>query len=370
MKTKNSLVKNTLQTDGNKDCITPKHGAGGTMMQHLIQNYLVKNLASDSSWKKKFNVEISLEQLDDAAVINNTVIATDSHVVKPIFFPGGDIGRLSVSGTINDVSVMGAEPMALTFGLVLEDGFPLTDLEKILQSMGDTCTQAGVHVVTGDTKVVERGSLENIMINTSGIGKRSEFLDKNIDEVQKYRKFNSRWLADSNLREGDKIIVSGTVGDHGIAILSAQKGYDFNIISDVTPMNKVIQGILKVGGVVSIKDATRGGLGNVLHEWSEKSNVGIVVKEEKIPVKNSVKEACEILGINPLHTANEGKIVIGCIPEKAEEIISILHEYTEAKDAEIIGQAEKVFGNHVLIEKEHGKVILESPEGDPVPRVC
>ena len=370
MKTKNSLVKNTLQTDGNKDSITPKHGAGGTMMQNLIQNCFVKNLSSENSWKEKFNVEISLEDLDDGAVINNTVIATDSHVVKPTFFPGGDIGKLSVSGTINDVSVMGAEPMALTFGLILEAGYPRSYLEKILKSMGDTCKQAGVYVVTGDTKVVEQGSLDGIMINTSGVGRRSKFLDKNIDVVKKYRKFDARWLSDSNLREGDKIIVSGTVGDHGIAILSAQKGYDFDIVSDVTPMNKVIQGILEVGGVVSIKDATRGGLGNVLHEWSEKSNVGIVIKDSKIPVKNSVKEACEILGINPLHTANEGKIVIACVAEKAEEILSKLHEYAEAKDAEIIGQAEKVFGNHVLIEKEHGKDVLESPEGDPVPRVC
>ena len=166
------------------------------------------------------------------------------------------------------------------------------------------------------------------------------------------------------------IIVSGTVGDHGISILSAQNGHNFNIISDVTPMNKVIQRILEVGGVVSMKDATRGGLGNVLHEWSEKSNVGIVVNENKIPVRDSVKEACEILGINPLHTANEGKIVIACIPEKAQEIISVLHELTEGKNAEIIGEAKKVFGNHVLLEKEQGKVILESPDGDPVPRVC
>ena len=370
MKTKNNFIKKNLQTDESKDCVRLNHGSGGSMMQNLIQNYLVKNLVSENSWKKKFNVEISLEQLDDAAVIDDTVIATDSHVVKPIFFPGGDIGKLSVSGTINDVSVMGAEPMALTFGLVLEDGFPLSDLEKILQSMGNTCKQAGVYVVTGDTKVVEQGSLENIMINTSGIGRRSEFLDKNIDEVQKYRKFNSRWLSDSNVREGDMIIVSGTVGDHGIAILSAQNGHNFNIISDVTPMNKVIQGILEVGGVVSMKDATRGGLGNVLHEWSEKSNVGIVVNENKIPVRDSVKEACEILGINPLHTANEGKIVIACIPEKAQEIISVLHELTEGKNVEIIGEAKKVFGNHVLLEKEQGKVILESPDGDPVPRVC
>lgn len=339
-------------------------------MQQLIQNYILRYLASDSAWKKKFNVEVPLEQLDDSSVIDNIVLTTDSHVVKPIFFPGGDIGKLSVSGTINDVSVMGAEPLALTFGLVLEDGFPISDLEKILKSMGDTCTEAGVHVITGDTKVVGDASFENIIINTSGIGRRSEFLDKNIEEVRKYRDFNSRWLLDSNVRERDKIIVSGTVGDHGITILSAQKGYDFNIISDVSPMNEVIKKLLEVGGIVSMKDPTRGGLANVLYEWSEKSNIGIVVKEEKIPIRKSVKEACEILGINPLHTGNEGKIVIACVPNKAEEILSTLREFREGRDAEIIGEASKVFRNHVLLEKEHGKVVLEAPAGDPVPRVC
>ncbi|MDE2588327.1 MAG: hydrogenase expression/formation protein HypE [Patescibacteria group bacterium] len=351
--------------------ITTRLGAGGSEMQGLIHDYILKYLASNDSWKKRFNVEVSLEDLDDSSVVDNVVMTTDSHVVRPIFFAGGDIGRLSVSGTVNDISVIGAEPVALTFGLVLAEGFPVEDLEKILDSMGKTCSEAGVFVATGDTKVVERGSLDGLVINTSAIGRRTKYLDKNIKVVKKYREFDSRWLLDSNLREGDKIIVSGTIGDHGITILSAQKGYDFGTSSDVAPMNRVIQSILEVGGIVSMKDATRGGLANLLYEWAEKSGTGIIVNEEDIPIRESVKEAAEILGINPLQTGNEGKIVIGCVPQKAEEILARLKEFKEGKDAKIIGSAEKVFGNHVLLQKKNGgKIVLERPLGDPVPRVC
>lgn len=351
--------------------ITTRLGAGGSEMQGLIHDHILKHLASNDSWKKRFNVEVSLEDLDDSSVVDNIVVTTDSHVVKPIFFPGGDIGRLSISGTVNDLSVIGAEPIALTFGLVLPEGFPIGDLERILESMGRTCAEAGVFVTTGDTKVVERSALESLVINTSGIGRRNKYLDRNIETVKGYREFNSHWLLDSNLREGDKVIVSGTVGDHGITILSAQKGYEFDINSDVTPMNKVIESLLEVGGIVSMKDATRGGLANLLYEWTEKSSTGIVVNEEDIPIRPSVKEASEILGINPLQTGNEGKIVIGCVPQKANEILAKLHRTREGKNAKIIGQAEKVFDNHVLLQKKSGgRVVLEQPLGDPVPRVC
>lgn len=350
--------------------VTSRHGAGGSVMRDFIGAYILKHLSSTDSWKRKFNVEVSLEALDDAAVINNTVFTTDSHVVRPIFFPGGDIGRLSVAGTVNDVSTLGAEPIALSFGLVVEEGFPLEDMERILKSMGETCREAGVHIATGDTKVVERGSLDKIVINTSAIGRRREALDRNLEIVRRHREINFRWLTDSNVREGDKIIVSGTIGDHGITILSAQNGYDFDIRSDVAPMNRAIEKVIDVGGVVAIKDPTRGGLANVLYEWREKSNTGIAIKEDKIPIRQSVREAAEILGINPLHTGNEGKLVIATVPERAEEVLNALKDLKECKDAEIIGEATRVFRNHVLLENSKGRTVLPAPAGDPVPRVC
>ena len=222
--------------------ITMAHGAGGTVMNDLIKKYVLRHLGGSSA-------EVPLEALDDSAVINDIVLKSDSHAVKPIFFPGGDIGRLAVAGTVNDIAMMGAEPLALTSGFVLEEGLPIADLERILESMEKTCREAGVYIITGDTKVVEKSGLGGCVINTSGIGKRNDALERNIVEVKKHRPFNSRWILDSNLRKGDKIIISGTMGDHGLAVLSAQEGYTFgsHIISDVTPLNKLIMKLLNVG---------------------------------------------------------------------------------------------------------------------------
>jgi hydrogenase expression/formation protein HypE len=264
--------------------ITMAHGAGGTVMSDLIKNYVLKHLGGSSA-------EVPLEALDDSAVVDNIVLKSDSHAVKPLFFPGGDIGRLAVAGTVNDISMVGAEPVALTSGFVLEEGLLLADLEKILEGMENACKEAGVYVVTGDTKVVEKCGLGGCVINTSGIGRRSEALENNIAEVRKYRAFDSRWILDSNLRKGDKIIISGTIGDHGITILSAQEGYNFGsqIKSDVAPLNKAIMKLLKVGGIVSMKDPTRGGLSNALNEWNQKSKVGIMVREAEVPLRGDVK---------------------------------------------------------------------------------
>jgi len=345
--------------------ITMAHGAGGTVMGDLIKKYMLKHLGGSGA-------EVPLEALDDAAVINDIVLKSDSHAVKPLFFPGGDIGRLAVAGTVNDIAMMGAEPIALTSGFVLEEGLPIADLERILESMAETCREAGVYVITGDTKVVEKGELGGCVINTSGIGKRNDALERNIIEVKKHRSFNSRWILDSNLRHGDKIIVSGTMGDHGLAVLSAQEGYNFGsqIISDVTPLNKLIMQLLNVGGIVAMKDPTRGGLSNSLNEWSEKSKVGILVQEEKIPLHGDIRAACEMLGIDPLEVGNEGKVIIGVVPQKAEEVLSALKETREGKDAQIIGEATDQFGEVVLETVVGGKRILAPPVGDPVPRIC
>ena len=341
------------------------HGAGGTMMQDLIKKIIVKNLGGSRA-------EVPLEALDDSAVIDDIVLKSDSHTVKPLFFPGGDIGRLAVSGTVNDIAVMGAEPLALASGFIIEEGFPISDFERIVRSMAETCQEAGVHIITGDTKVMDRGSLEKFVVNTSGIGRRSEALDNNISEVKKYRPFEARWLLDSNLRKGDKIIVSGTVGDHGIAILSFREGYNFGseIFSDVAPLNHVIERILNVGGIVKIKDPTRGGLANTLNEWSEKSKVGITVYEDMIPIHEGVKSACEMLGIDPLEVGNEGKIVIALVPQKAEDVLAALKKTKEGKNAAIIGEATDEFEEVVLETEVGGRRILAPPVGDPVPRIC
>ncbi len=341
------------------------HGAGGSEMQSLIKKYILRYLGGST-------VEVPLEALDDAAVINDIVLKSDSHTVKPIFFPGGDIGRLAIAGTVNDIAAIGGEPLALAAGFVLEEGFPVEDFERILESMRVTCDEAGVYVITGDTKVVEKGAVDKFIINTSGIGRRSPALDRNIEVVRKYRNFNSRWLLDSNLRDGDRIIISGTVGDHGIAVLSHREGYGFEsqITSDVAPLNKLVQELLQVGGIVAMKDPTRGGLANVLNEWSEKSKIGILIEEEKIPIREGVRAACEMLGIDPLEIGNEGKLVIGTVPEMAEEVLNALRQTKHGRNAEIIGVATHEFREVVLQTSIGGRRILPQPVGDPVPRIC
>ncbi|MGQ9743874.1 MAG: hydrogenase expression/formation protein HypE [Candidatus Bathycorpusculaceae bacterium] len=344
------------------------HGAGGTVMHELVKNYIVKYFGGFG------NAEVPLEALDDAAVVGDIVLKSDSHAVKPVFFQGGDIGRLAVSGTVNDISVLGAEPYALTCGFVLEEGLAISDFEKILASMQRTCREAGVSIVTGDTKVVERGSLGGCIINVSGVGKRTHALDKNIEVVKRFRKnFNSRWILDSNLREGDKIILSGTIGDHGLAVLSAQEGLSFGsgIKSDVKPLNRLVQRLLgEVGGIVAMKDPTRGGLADALNEFSEKSKTGILIYEDKVPIRENVRAACEMLGLDPFEVGNEGKIIIGVVEEKAEELLELLKTTEEGKEAEIIGEVTKDFKGVAMQTFVGGKRIIPRPIGDPVPRIC
>ena len=334
-------------------------------MDALIKRYILKHLGGSSA-------EVPLEALDDAAVINGIVLKSDSYTVKPLFFPGGDIGRLAISGTVNDISALGAEPLALAAGFVFEEGFPLSDLERILTSMNETCKEAGVAVITGDTKVVERGALDKFLVNSSGIGRRNRFLDTNLDEVRKYRNCDARWLLDSNIRSGDQIILSGAIGDHGIAVLSAREGYGFDteVRSDAAPLNHMIEKALEIGGVASIKDPTRGGLANLLNEWSEKSNVGILVREEKIPVHTGVRAACEMLGLDPLEIGNEGKVVLAVVPGKAEQVLAALRNTQLGREAAIIGQATDEFDIVAVETSIGGKRILAKPLGDPVPRIC
>lgn len=352
-----------------KDRITLSHGAGGAVMQKLISKNFLGHLGGIES---KSQIEIPLQNLEDAGIIEGIIFTTDSYVVKPIFFPGGDIGHLAVSGTINDLSVMGAEPLALSLGLILEEGLLISDLDKILDSIGKVSKKTEIPIITGDTKVMEKGAVDKITINTSGIGKRSRFLDSNISEIRKFREFTDDWLLDSSLRKGDKIIISGSVGDHGISILSAREGYGFDtkIESDSAPLSSMISEALELGGIVSMKDPTRGGLANTLNEWSEKSDVNIEISEDDIPIKEPVIAACELLGIEPLNIANEGKVVMGVVSEKAEDIVSKLRETKEGKDAAIIGEVIKGDCMVVLNTSVGGKRIVDMPIGDPVPRIC
>ena len=336
-------------------------------MHNLVKNYIVKHFGRASS------IEVPLEAMDDAAVIGDLVFKSDSHAVKPIFFPGGDIGRLSISGTVNDIAALGAEPYALACGLVLEEGLTLTDFERILVSMQKTCLEAGISIITGDTKVVEKGTLGGCVVNTSGIGRRPIALEKNLKTVRRFRSLRARWLLDSNICPGDRIIVSGTLGDHGLAVLSAQEGLRFgsDIKSDVKPLNHLVQRLLnEVGGIVAMKDPTRGGLADALNEFSEKSRVGILIDEVRIPVKEDVRAACEMLGLDPLEVGNEGKLIIGTVKEKAQEVMGLLRSMDAGRDAEIIGEATSDFMGTAMQTIVGGKRIVARPIGDPIPRIC
>lgn len=334
-------------------------------MQEFIRDFVLKEIEHDDG-------EIPLSALDDAAIIDGIVFTTDSYTVKPLFFPGGDIGLIAVAGTINDISVMGARPIALSCGMIIEEGFSEDHLHAIMKSMNDCAQGAGVRIVTGDTKVVEKGAADGLFINTSGIGRRSEYLDGSIERVRKSRAYEWNWPNDSGVSDGDVVIVSGQIGNHGVALLSFREGYGFEttVRTDAAPLNGLIESALKVGGLTAMKDPTRGGVANLLNEWAEKSQIGLRISEEDLPMDDSVISACEMLGIDPLEIGNEGKVVIAVVPEAAEEVLGAVKATPEGRHARIIGSASSSIKGVVLETHTGGNRIIEPPVGDPVPRIC
>ncbi len=325
------------------------HGAGGEVMGELLQT-LTKFTHNNAGG-------IGLEALDDGAVIpffgKNLVFTTDSHVVRPIFFPGGDIGRIAVSGTVNDLAMMGGRPIALSCGMIIEEGFEIDDLARIVASMDGALGEAGANLVTGDTKVLERGALDGIAINTAGIGVA--------DTV----------VRDNGLVPGDVIIVSGTLGDHGLAIMAHREGFDLGeqILSDVAPLWGMMENVLARGTIHAMKDPTRGGFASAINEMARKSGVQVRIAEEKIPMRKNVKSAAAMLGIDPLEVANEGKVVMGVPPSDVQAILAALHSHKYGKDATVVGTVTR--GSHVIMETAiGGERFIEPPMGDPVPRVC
>jgi len=331
-----------------EDVIKSVHGGGGEAMEKLLSRVL------SAVELRKVKDGVGLDEFEDSAVIplegKNLVFTTDSYTVKPLFFPGGDIGKLSIAGTINDLAVMGAKPVAISTAFIIGEGFEIEKIEKIVSSINKVSKENSLPVVTGDTKVID--SDIDMLINTTGIG------------------IADRVIRNSGLREGDRIIVSGTVGDHGMAIMSKRKGIEFDtpLESDCAALWKLVDEILDLD-IHAMKDPTRGGIANSLNEMADKSGKRIIVHEEKIPVREEVKSASEMLGIDPLTVANEGKVLIGVGEADAEKAIQILRKNPLGKEAEIIGEVEK--GKGVIMETViGGKRHLEKPSGDPVPRVC
>jgi hydrogenase expression/formation protein HypE len=335
--------------------VTLKQGGGGRAMRALIEDVFARDPLPLSVPGR------GLEAMDDGAALwlgdRWLVVTTDSHVVQPIFFPGGDIGRLSICGTVNDLAMMGAtEVLGLTCAVILEEGFSRADLDRVQASIRQACLEAGAPIVTGDTKVMGKGEIDGIVLNTTGVA------------------LTDRVVPDSGLAPGDRILVTGTIGDHGMAILSARHGLNLEgaLESDVAPVNDLIRAALRAGGdaVVAMKDPTRGGLSSALHEMAGKSGVGILLEELAVPVSPAVRAASELVGIDPLLVANEGKAVLGVRPEKADAVLQALRSHPLGGRAAIVGTCLSERPRSVILDTGFGRRLLAEPEGELLPRIC
>ncbi|ERJ04551.1 thiamine-monophosphate kinase protein [Halorhabdus tiamatea SARL4B] len=345
------------ETDGYTadEVITYAHGAGGDQMTDLVENLAVSRFADAEA-------DVGLAALDDGSVQpiddeHSVVVTTDSHVVSPLFFRGGDIGRLAVSGTVNDLAMMGAtDPLALSSSLIIEAGTPKTTVEAVTESMQAACAEAGATITTGDTKVMGSDEIDTLAINTTGVA---------IVE-------RGTHVPDAGLSVGDKLIVSGTVGDHGISLLSEREGFDFggDLESDVQPVNDLVRAAMDAGDVTAMKDPTRGGLATVLNEMAEKADVGIDVDEQSIPVSGAVASAGEVLGIEPYDVASEGVAVMAVDSADADAVLAALREHPKGTDAAIVGDVVEDHTGQVVLDTGFGRRYLTPPEGEQLPRIC
>lgn len=336
-----------------EELIRLEHGGGGKLMRQLLEDVVIPSFTL-----QKVEGGAGLLEEDDGAVIplgdGYLVVTTDSYTIKPIFFPGGDIGRLAIAGTINDLAVMGAKPIALTSAVVLEEGFPVSQLKRILNSMNQTLIEVGIPSVAGDTKVVEKGELDNLIITTTGIG------------------YTSIPVFDSGLNPGDRIIVTGPIGIHEMALLSKREELKFEttLKSDVAPLWSIVEPALKAGKITAMKDPTRGGVAATLNEMARKSQVDITVWEEMVPIEEEVRGVAEMLGLDLFEAANEGIIVMGVANEDVENIFKAIKFTTYGSKAAIIGEVEKGEGLVLIETSAGGKRIMEEPIGSPLPRIC
>jgi len=332
------------------DRILLAHGSGGRLAHQLVERSFVKAL-----------VNPILAKLDDSAVFEiggRLAFTTDSYTVSPIFFPGGDIGKLAVCGTVNDLAMSGAKPLYLSLAFIIEEGLSQKELGQIVVSIQKATQEAGVKIITGDTKVVNRGSADRLFINTAGIGIIPEGVD----------------ISGSNARPGDKVILSGAIGEHGIAVLSRREGLSFstNLKSDCAPLAKLVMEMLAASpSIHCLRDPTRGGLATALNELATQSRVGIRIEEEKVPTREEVLAACEMLGLDPLYIANEGKLIAIVPAEDAESVLAAMSRNHYGKEAAIIGEVTAKHPGRVVMKTSLGTTrIVDMLVGDPLPRIC
>lgn len=330
--------------------IVLSHGSGGKMSHDLVIKTFIPAFSNPI-----------LDRLDDAAVFEvegRMAFTSDSYVVSPIFFPGGDIGKLAVCGTVNDLAMVGAKPLYLSLAFIIEEGLLDEDLKRVVESVRQAVIETGVQIVTGDTKVVQRGSADRIFINTSGVGSVPAHI----------------YISGHNARVGDKIILSGTIGDHGIAVMSQREGLKFSttIKSDCAPLGKLVAKMLEVSPDIHVlRDPTRGGLATSLNEIAHQSGVGIRIEEEQVPMHQEVRAACEMLGLDPFYIANEGKLIAVLSPKDAELVLPTMHQNEYAGNAAIIGEVTSEHPGRVVMKTRLGTSrILDMPVGDLLPRIC
>ena len=326
------------------------HGSGGKLSHDLIEKNFLPLFSNPM-----------LNKLDDSAVFElsgQLAFTTDSYVVSPIFFPGGDIGKLAVCGTINDLAMNGAKPLFLSMSLIIEEGLSWKELKTIVESIRDAAQEADVKIVTGDTKVVNRGNADKLFITSSGLG----VIPPGVN------------ISGANARRGDKVIMSGTIGDHGIAVMSQREGLKFSvpIESDCSPLNKLVAEMLEVSSQIHcLRDPTRGGLATTLNEFAKQSKVGIQIEEEKIPVCDAVRAACELLGFDPIYVANEGKLVAIVAPEDAERVLDKMKQNRYGANASIIGTVTADPKGKVIMKTRLGASrIVDMLTGELLPRIC